>query len=441
MEWLSGESLGDRLEREPLAIAETADILDQVCEALQAAHAKKIWHRDLKPDNLFLVPVDGRIQVKLLDFGIAKLADVQKGATSQTRTGIIMGTPDYMSPEQARGLALDGATDVYSLGVVVFEMLTGQLPFLADNIADLLVKHLCDAPPRPSAVAEGIPALFDDIVPRLLAKEAKERPSLEEFRDVLGEIYRNSVTDSGPATPKPASISVLRRRLMTPIPGELRATAASPEEAQPASAASLSTPAPTVIAKGKKKAVRDDEPTLLALSDDRAPVTLPPERRKRGRIGRLALLLVVLGLVGAGAAMLFIPGGESPKDAAGALADESSPSDPSVAAPDEKPKLVPKEEPKATATAPHTGGPAAVPSGPGFLAISSNVRARIFVDGDLKERNARRARVRVTSKKQHTVKIVAPRRRPVVKKVRVRPGDTQMVKVFLPKARRKRRWR
>src|SRR5678815_5227560 len=136
MALLGGESLGQRLARGPLLPQDGATIVAQACAALAAAHARGIVHRDLKPDNIFLMPNDlmpGGIQVKLLDFGIAKLADEQT-AGFKTQTGALLGTPAYMSPEQCMGRAdLDHRTDVYSVGCILFHLFCGRPPFLSDQ--------------------------------------------------------------------------------------------------------------------------------------------------------------------------------------------------------------------------------------------------------------------------------------------------------------------
>jgi eukaryotic-like serine/threonine-protein kinase len=134
MEWLQGSSLAGRIAGGPMPPFEAVEVLDQIADALEAAHEKGIVHRDLKPDNIFLVDVrGGRQLVKLLDFGIAKLMD-EGGVINRTRTGMMMGTPGYMSPEQARGVRVDHRTDVYALGAIAFELLTGKLPFDGESV-------------------------------------------------------------------------------------------------------------------------------------------------------------------------------------------------------------------------------------------------------------------------------------------------------------------
>jgi serine/threonine-protein kinase len=185
MEWLQGESLGERLRQGRPSVEDVAEIVDQVCRALDAAHSHGIIHRDLKPDNVFLQHgADDRPQVKLLYFSVAKLAD-EEARLPITKTGVVIGTPAYVSPEQVRGVAVDGRADIYALGVMSFEMLSGRLPFSPAEKMALLHMHLSEAPPRVSNVNPGVPAALDDVVARMLAKAPEERPSLRDIRGVV----------------------------------------------------------------------------------------------------------------------------------------------------------------------------------------------------------------------------------------------------------------
>src|SRR5262245_36740079 len=144
MEWLSGEDLAERLTRAPLTVEETVTMVTRAAEALAAVHARGIVHRDLKPSNLFLVERDVA-QVKLLDFGIAWLPSW----TRMTQTGALVGTPAYMAPEQARSAAqLDARADVFALGCVLFECLSGRPAFTGANVMAILAKILLDEVPR-----------------------------------------------------------------------------------------------------------------------------------------------------------------------------------------------------------------------------------------------------------------------------------------------------
>ena len=179
MEFLSGETLDRRLDRSGrLSPQETTRIVIQVCRALTKAHAAGIVHRDLKPENIFLVwdEEDSEDIVKVVDFGIAKFTDGTASATSATRTGAMLGTPFYMSPEQARGLrTVDFRTDLWSLGVVAYECIVGQVPFDGEAVGDLVVK-ICTAPlPSPSQLASGVPPGFDAWFRRALERDPARR--------------------------------------------------------------------------------------------------------------------------------------------------------------------------------------------------------------------------------------------------------------------------
>jgi hypothetical protein len=184
MEWLRGEDLKTRLARGPMAVQDACDILDGIARALDAAHAKGIVHRDLKPDNVFLHQVEsGLMMVKLLDFGIAKLVRHTPG-TEKTQTGNMLGTPRYISPEQARGVQVDHRSDIYSLGVMAYEMLAGRPPFQGETAMDLVVKHLSEPPP-PLGQFTKVPKSLEQCVMAMLDKDPAGRPSLQEMRAIL----------------------------------------------------------------------------------------------------------------------------------------------------------------------------------------------------------------------------------------------------------------
>ncbi|EYF05045.1 serine/threonine-protein kinase [Chondromyces apiculatus] len=176
MELLDGLTLGELLAREGrLSVARALPILRGMAEGLDAAHAAGVTHRDLKPDNVFLATErDGSYFPKLLDFGVAKL--VAEDLAHKTATGVAMGTPLYMSPEQSRGKNVDHRTDIYALGVVTHLMLTGRPPFDGDSVVEVLFKHATDPPPPMSSVCPDLPPALDAPVLAMVAKRPSARP-------------------------------------------------------------------------------------------------------------------------------------------------------------------------------------------------------------------------------------------------------------------------
>ncbi len=169
MEYVPGEDLRRRIKRQGrLSVAEALDIASQVAEALEAAHSKGIVHRDIKPANILLGPSG---EVKVADFGIARVA----AAAEDTSTGVLLGSVHYLSPEQARGEAVGPQADLYALGVVMFEMLTGRPPLLASNPVAVIHKHIYDPPPLLHSLRPEIPVELEGIVGRCLAKSLSDR--------------------------------------------------------------------------------------------------------------------------------------------------------------------------------------------------------------------------------------------------------------------------
>ena len=179
MEMLEGLTLHDVLRKErPLPIRRSLRIMHQIAASLAEAHGKGIVHRDLKPENIFLVPVgDNPDFVKVLDFGVAKLRDKNDDKGTLTQAGSIFGTPRYMSPEQCSALPVDGRSDLYALGVILYEMITGKPPFVSDQPLSLLLAHVNDPPPPPSSMTDkqAIPAEVEEMVLKLLEKKPEDR--------------------------------------------------------------------------------------------------------------------------------------------------------------------------------------------------------------------------------------------------------------------------
>ena len=193
MEFLQGESLSRRLQRSrPLPIREAIEIACQTASALSAVHACDIIHRDLKPDNLFLVPDPSMLplplRVKVLDFGIAKLLSDPSGGSVKTRTGAIMGTPQYMSPEQCRGFAqqIGYRTDIYTLGIIMYEMVCGSPPFVSEGLGDMLMMHVNRPPTPPRSLNADVPDELDAAIMCALAKDPDRRfVSMTDFGKAL----------------------------------------------------------------------------------------------------------------------------------------------------------------------------------------------------------------------------------------------------------------
>jgi serine/threonine-protein kinase len=175
MELVEGESLRKVIKGQgPLAPSAAADVMRQVCAALDEAHRQSIVHRDIKADNIIIHPTAAGLRVKVLDFGIAKLRDMT--ATNLTQTGSVMGTPHYMSPEQCVGEELDSRSDIYSLGVVLYEMLAGVVPFNSPTSTAVIIQHVNQAPPPLRAINMSIPEAVERVVVHALQKRREDRP-------------------------------------------------------------------------------------------------------------------------------------------------------------------------------------------------------------------------------------------------------------------------
>ena len=189
MEFLRGESLFDRLARGRVPLPEALRILDQIARGLDAAHAEGVVHRDVKPENIFLVHLPGEPPiVKIVDFGLSTLRALDQRA-ERTQSGVAIGTPMYMSPEQARGPDVDQRTDIYALGCVAYELLLGQPPFPhARTAPELYAAHLHESPPLPRSIWPEIPPQLDLALFAMITKDPRHRPTLTQVRSVIADV-------------------------------------------------------------------------------------------------------------------------------------------------------------------------------------------------------------------------------------------------------------
>jgi serine/threonine-protein kinase len=288
MEFLQGRSLADVLEKEGALPPERAvRIVQQVCGSLGEAHARGIVHRDLKPDNVVLVDRAGQKDfVKVLDFGIAKRSkEEDKDEQKLTQQGMVLGTPPYMSPEQFTGQPVDARSDIYSLGVMAYEMLTGRLPFRANTAWEWASQHMTQAPIPIESMAEGMraPESMRNAIRRALAKSADERlQTAQDFADA----FSGSALPAAAMAPPAAAAGTGRAKTEVGAPLDLSAAFAA---GAGAAAPPMGAPAPPGAQGYTPVGGNVAFPTPAAIPQ-------PPPRGSSGGGGR-AVLLASAGLI------------------------------------------------------------------------------------------------------------------------------------------------
>ncbi|WNG37213.1 protein kinase [Archangium violaceum] len=367
MEYLEGEPLSHVIARcAPLPPAQVVGLLGEVLDALSAAHARGVIHRDLKPSNIFVVrEVDGTELVKVLDFGLAKHSTQPDGTASQTHSDLIVGTPHYMAPEQALSEAVSPRTDLYAVGVIAFEMLTGRRPFPGRSSMEIVAHHLKSPPIRPSSYVV-LPPRLDDLVFQLLAKEPSQRPGsasevAREMRALLQEQEKPGNARSNPSSldevkPAPALAFLDDATLRGPSAGsgspsgERLTPTVTPTPMQ-----SLATPTPLQSLATPTPMQSLATPTPMV----RAEPQPSPARGARWQQGLVAGGLLVLGL--GGVSLLGRgPSSVTPVTKVPAVAEESpalaTPPPPSVT-----PDPEPRPNPEASSPLPAASAPAKSP--------------------------------------------------------------------------------
>jgi serine/threonine-protein kinase len=453
MEWLQGESLRERLQR-PLPFPDAIEILETIAKALQAAHEAGVVHRDLKPDNVFLAQQrgGGKPTVKLLDFGLAKLSGPSEGRMDHTRTGVVMGTPLYLSPEQAKGVKVDSATDVYSLGAMAYEMCSGVVPFKADSAVETMAMHISNRAAPLTELAPWTPPQVDRLVLGMLEKDPRARPTIAQVREQLAAcrslvggmptgMSPQQASTQPPWTPSPSTSGYGQ----TPAPGSQPRLSQAPGSQAPLSQAPLSqAPSQSVMA--------------------------PPKPNRRG----LWIGLAAVAAIGIAVGIVFAFGGKNDDAGAGSgsgsgtavasvtppKADPPKVEPPKVEPPKAEPPKVeppkvepPNVEPPTTDVAkaeppkveppkvepPKADPPKVTPPKHGRLGtvvvtIEGAQRAVISIDGKVKGRQVAQLAIELEPG-DHVVHAEAQRHKPADATVHVDAGSKREVKLTLVKNR------
>jgi len=362
MEYLSGQDLGQLLKATgPMPWSRAQPLVLQMVKALRAAHERGIIHRDMKPENIFVLPRDdGREFIKVLDFGIAKVMGLDEEAPRLTRTGMIFGTPEYMSPEQAQGQRVDHRVDIYAVGCIMYHILTGGVPFKADSFMGILSKHMMEAPEPPRARNPSIDPAVELIILKAMEKDPARRfQTMLEFVQAVSPLGAGSdlsgaiSTSNGMAVPKTvfssgAALSVPTPAISPTGGGAVVAGVAGPLSGSMAHATHEIPGRSSVPLAAANPEVRRSRTQIFEHAADSRPHSGPTARAG----GSTTLIVVGLGAVVAVATALYLlrgpfaatasVGAKGPPVSVPALA---GPAEPSTAPPVQVPPVVPPPGP------------------------------------------------------------------------------------------------
>jgi eukaryotic-like serine/threonine-protein kinase len=307
MELLDGEGLDDIVDRHPQGLPPLAALSAayQMLDTLVAAHAKNIVHRDIKPGNLFVIRSG---EVKVLDFGIARLQDAD--SKTATRSGVTLGTPAFMAPEQAKGKAIDARADIYSVGATLFTLLSGRFVHEGENAQELMVKAATEPAPKLASIVPGVPAPVDEIVDRALAFHLADRwPSAVLMKAAVAHAV-DVLTGGGIVAPSQLAPLLLPRSRVEeiyaslpsgpPVGAPSKTPASAPHVAMALALEATSPSAPTLASEVATPAAEENaspitaEPVATTKPSASAQVSTPP-RSNRVRIGALVIIAAAIG--------------------------------------------------------------------------------------------------------------------------------------------------
>ena len=326
MRFVPGTNLRRMIDRSPLPFETTGVIMTQIASALDAAHARGLVHRDVKPANILISDETAQTHAYLTDFGLTKRPGSTGGLTG---TGLWVGTADYVAPEQIQGNAIDGRADVYSLGCVLYEMLTGEVAYPKDGDIAKLWAHISNPPPQPSATRADLVPAFDEVVARATAKDPADRyTTAGEMAAAAREAIalQHQAQSGGSAVAPPISLGAAAPPAMTPPPTPIpaaRESWAGAPPSTPASAPPTGASMPPVF-QSTQASAQPVAPPPAAPPPDAAP----PSRSGSGGRSIAVIALVALGALAVAAVLLVTSGGKDKSPTAASAGNKATPAEP-----------------------------------------------------------------------------------------------------------------